>query len=571
VIDYWAHSACLDAFLAGLSGGAGEQDLRDRLLPAASADREATMLGALVDHLVHHSETDAELGLVRQAAQLWKKALTVYATVSTARDDIEAALLDPVNPVSVERFNKAAAQLVDLQGDLGALQSQIAAQHAALAPIPYLRAPHPRQQSLDIASWSFTDRFLARRTAAFLGELVHSAPDDRTMAFAAGAVASFVGNGFGSAYLGAVVGGPRRLHRVRDRLARNTVGAWLAVHRGLPSLTDLADLVSFGAAAGNETIPAPTRQALQDALAAAYPNLSPFPDLDIGLRRMTEHLRLLDSFELPPLPKLLAPKLGATLTVGPGSPGGGVKPQAYGDDPGGPAVTTQPGTGDKSSSSGAICLAILAVVTLLIAALIICIGLLTTEGKCTPKRVWETIVGAGGDNDPPTAATAQTLVAAAGSGDGAQLVKEFTKVQGAIWQGLSQARTFLATIGLIYPTPTQLSTPLFQQFASTPNVGAGVWPRREPPDEFDSYTDAPTTPVEQPAGNSPMPPQVDPGYIVDQLPGWIGELVIHFFDEPVNMDLDADRGLRHRCWDLQPGTHITDQPLSVRLLAYGEV
>jgi hypothetical protein len=37
------------------------------------------------------------------------------------------------------------------------------------------------------------------------------------------------------------------------------------------------------------------------------------------------------------------------------------------------------------------------------------------------------------------------------------------------------------------------------------------------------------------------------------------------------MDLDADRGLRHRCWDLQPGTHITDQPLSVRLLAYGEV
>ena len=68
-----------------------------------------------------------------------------------------------------------------------------------------------------------------------------------------------------------------------------------------------------------------------------------------------------------------------------------------------------------------------------------------------------------------------------------------------------------------------------------------------------------------------MPPQVDPGYIVDQLPGWIGELVIHFFDEPVNMDLDADRGLRHRCWDLQPGTHITDQPLSVRLLAYGEV
>jgi hypothetical protein len=303
-----------------------------------------------------------------------------------------------------------------------------------------------------------------------------------------------------------------------------------------------------------------------------YPNLPAFPDLDTGLRRMTEHLRLLDSFGLPSLPKPLAPQLAATLTLVPGSPGGGTKPQSYGDDPQGPAgSTSDPTTSDTSSSSGGSCLEILlAVVTFLIAGLIICIGLLTTEGKCTAERVWEVLTGGGG-NDPPTDTSTQTLVTAANSGAGAELVQEFAKAQGAIWQGLSQARTFLATIGLIYPTPAQLTTPLFAQFTSTPNLGAGAWPRRESTDEFDSYVYAPSAPVEQPAGDSPLPPELDPGYIVDRLPGYIGELISHLFDEPANMDLDADRGLLHRCWDLQPGTHITDQPLAVRLLAYGEV
>ena len=572
MIDYWTHTACLDGFLNGLAAGAGEPSLRDQLEPAAAADGAAATLGALVDHLVYHAGGDSELSLVRRAARLWTDAVGVYGTVSGVREDVEAALLDPANPASAPRFNAAVSQLAATKGQLATLQGQIAALHAALAPIPHLRSPHPRQQSTSIGSWPLVDRFLARRTGAFVKELVRRAPDDQAMAFAAGAVASFVGNCSGSAYLGAVAGGPRRLHRVRDRLARNTVGAWLFTNHGLPTLTDIAKLISFSAAPGNETIPAATRQTLEDALAEAYPNLPKPADLDLGLRRMAEHLRLLDSFVLPPLPKPLAPQLAVTVTLEPGQGGGGVKPQSYGDDPNGPAgSTTTTTTGDKPESSGGSCLGILlAIVTLIIAGLIICIGLITTEGKCTAERVWEVLTGGGGEDPPPETST-QTLIAAAGSGAGADLVQELMKAQGAIWQGLSQARTFLATIGLIYPTPAQLSTPLFAQFTAAPNVGPGQWPHREPADEFDTYIHAPTTAIEQPAGNSPAPANVDPGYIIDRLPEMIGELLVHFFDEPENMDLDADRDLFHRCWDLQPGTHITDQPLSVRVLTYNEI
>ncbi|OHV33377.1 MULTISPECIES: hypothetical protein [Pseudofrankia] len=572
MIDYWTHTAYLDVYGQILAGGAGPPELRDRLLTAIKSDPGSATLGALVDHLVWHADDDAELGLVRQASDLWSRALTIYGQVSAARDDVEAALLSPGDPASPARFNQATAQLVALKNGLGTLQAQITALHAALAPIPHLRRPHPRQESRDIASWPFADRFLARRTAAFLQKLLSGATDDGSTAFAAGAVSSYLGNAAGSAYLGAVVGGPRRLHRVRDRLARNTVGAWISVNRGQPSLTELAELVSLGAERGAETIPGPTRQCLEAALAAAYPGLPPAGDLDTGLRRMAEHLRLLDTFGLPPLPRPLPPALAATLTLVPGSPGGGVKVQSYGDDPNGPtSSTTTPTTSDKQTAAGNICLAILVLlVALLVAGLIICIGLLAEEGKCTPERVWEKLTGGGG-HPPQVAVTAQTLVTVAQNGAGAELVREFAKAQGALFQGLLQARTFLATIGLIYPTGGQLGTPLFAQFTSTPSTAQNGWPRRSPPDEFDSYIYAPTSPVEQPSSSAPLPPGKDPGYLLDAVPSWIKELTHDIFGEPPSIDLDADRGLLHRCWDVAPGTRIDDQPLSVHLLGFHEI
>ena len=147
------------------------------------------------------------------------------------------------------------------------------------------------------------------------------------------------------------------------------------------------------------------------------------------------------------------------------------------------------------------------------------------EGKCTAARVWEVLAGGGGGDDPPTEATTQSLVAAAESGAGAELVKEFTKTQGTIWQGLSLAHTYLATIGLIYPSPDELVTPLFGQFTSTPTGGAGIWPHREPADEFDSYIYSPNTPIEQPATGSPMSSGMSPSGLVENLPNWIGELI----------------------------------------------
>lgn len=572
MIDYLMHSACLDSFMTGAAAGAGPQELRDRMLPAAVADPDSTTLGALLDHLITHAQSDTELTLVRQAGQLWNDALTLYGDLSSTRDEVEASLLDASNPASVARFNAAAAGLVALKTRVSGFQGQVTALHAALDPIPHLRPPHPRQESTSVGSWPLSDRFLARRTAAVLKELIDRSPDDRTTAFATGAVASFVGNASGSAYLGAAVGGPRRLHRVRDRIARNASGAWLLVSRGGPSLTDLAQMVSFGAAPGSEAFPAATRQALEDALAAAYPALAPVSNLDTGLQRMVEHLRLLDGFTMPPLPRPVAAELAVTMTLTAGSPGGGVKPQSYGDDPTDPTGSmTEPTSSDKSSGSGGGCLAILfAVAALLVAALIICIGLLTTEGKCTAERVWEVVTDGGGD-DPPTEVTAQSLTAAAGSGAGAELVKEFARSQSTIWQGLSLGHTYLATIGLIYPSADELGTPLFGQFTSTPPGVAGTWPHSEPADEFDSYVYAPSSPVEKPATSSPMPSGMSPADVVDGIPDWTGRLISHLFDEPTNFDLDADRGLLHGCWDVEPGTHISDQPLSVRLLGYDEV
>lgn len=87
----------------------------------------------------------------------------------------------------------------------------------------------------------------------------------------------------------------------------------------------------------------------------------------------------------------------------------------------------------------------------------------------------------------------------------------------------------------------------------------------------------PATPAEQPTAPTPFP---------DRGPDWLlhvdlvdndstfSEVVLatlrsHVAGDPVNLDLDADRGRLHPAWSVAPGASVRDQPLSVQVLPYG--
>ena len=164
---------------------------------------------------------------------------------------------------------------------------------------------HPRQEDKDLEQWTWADIVLARRTDAFARAIWKRASDEDGKAFAFGVMSSYGANVCGSAYLGQVVGGPRRAHRHRDRLARNAVGSWFAQsHPGSASLKDIAKQIRYGLF--TPTLPAKIETLIVESLSETYDlnRTPPLPDLQSGYRRLIRHLEALDTFMMPPKPAL---------------------------------------------------------------------------------------------------------------------------------------------------------------------------------------------------------------------------------------------------------------------------
>ena len=150
------------------------------------------------------------------------------------------------------------------------------------------------------------------RTTAFVANTQALATTAKQRAFALGTLAGAAGNFFGSGYLNAVVGGPRRSHELRHRLAAYSVGDWLRDNEPNYSgtLAETRAALTFGES-GTPGLPSDLKAIAQDALQRTYSSgTAALPDLDTGYRNLLEHLSLLGDFTLPPVP----PPMNNTLT-----------------------------------------------------------------------------------------------------------------------------------------------------------------------------------------------------------------------------------------------------------------
>jgi hypothetical protein len=585
MIDYHTHVAVLHDLQKTIASGVGSDPVvaaRIAELAAATAtDPDAAVLGALVDHVMAHAASDGtEIQIIESAAALWTRGLLLYTQFSDCRQGIESVLQNPADPSAVQTFQTAVDALDGLRTSLKQLVSESQLLHATLKPLPHLKE-HPRQLDKPSKQWDFGNLFAARRTEAFVRATFDRAASVRGQAFAFGVLASYAGNVAGSAYLGQTVGGPRRSHRFRDRLARNTVGAWLHAHVGTPPTSALSKQLEYQNFAGSVGFPIELKNLVAAALQDVFPSHTA-ADVDLGLSRMVRHLRLLDTFRRPPLPDPPPPVLvqaadpsGGTLTT----MSDDLKPPGIGI-PLDPDMTPgTPSKSDSSNSGGALCLAILLVIiTIGIALLIYCIGKWTTGKECKASDFFDEFQGSS-EPDPraPTGTNQQQLTAMAAPDAAAHIAQELYNYHMVLWQAFDLAFAYLSSTGLIYPDDLIMSSPLYTQFVSSPNRAA--WPHRQEATPAETYHVDPASPIEQPATASPFTAGATPSAL---LPTWApGEShsvlpiaqrlllqIVRRVTDSQNYDLDADRSFLHACWETAPGTSISDSAIAVQILPY---
>lgn len=612
MLDSRAHVAALDAFREqlALTDFADPQvaALRDQQVADADQSQAAADLGSLIDQLLWHASSDGvELELLERASKLWQDGRTLYTTLADFRANLEAVLADPSDAAALQGFNAAVAAMKPLMAKVLDQDADIKAMQRDVAKMPHL-PPHPRQEDLPIQDWSWGNIFLARRTDAFARAMRQLANDTDTSAFALGVLSSYGANVAGAAYLGQVTGGPRRGHRHRNRLARNTVGSWVARQTpGFRSLTALADQLDQ---AFPEGLPEPLERQIQEGLAATYdPNRTPPPpDLKLGFRRLLRQLRLLDGFTLPdaPVPPR-EPFLGKLYgdpanpytpsmpegtglreagdnNAGPGSNPGSIMPQNFGQDDGPDHSEPPPSTEAKC---GAFWEALGWSFLFLLGGWIACVIRWQDGGRCPlwdditqnweaafPDGAYGAVESTGGAGGALTADSAATI---AQNDQIVQFIGDLSNLQDLTWEGFQKARDFLALFGLIYPDGL-LDRWRYSQYLRVPSFEPGDWPRLpETGERFDEY---PETGVELPAVFSfAYGPGASPAAVLAQVPNanstsgadvslMVWTQLANGVLDAQNLDLDADRGWRHPCW-VADGS-ITDQPIAVLDLGYDE-
>jgi hypothetical protein len=587
MIDYLSHLAVLQRVIAGLASvselNASVMAARDQLLAEVKSEPRHATLGVFIDHLMTHAVSDgSEIALLEDAATLWAEGLSLYNRFGAARARMEGSLSDHNAPDALTRFNSALLELNELRDLSAAMGAKFESIRTRALKRKWLKE-HPRQRDATIGSWDWGNLFLARRTDAFVRAVFARAKAPEERAFALGTLASYGGNVAGSAFLGHVVGGPRRAHRFRDRLARNAVGAWVSQNIPLPRLSDVAASIDFGGLLSLTTLPPDLGDLIRGALKDAYQR-SDFPDLNLGYARTVRHLQLLDSFARPDLPA--APPVMFTMggVGGVGDPGdmGGIydgldDPGTGGIGTGGGTTTTGTTTGaDSQSKSGDLCLLIFAaLITFGLVLLINCIVQWTTkDGPCEPFTF--------NPDAPPEAedaagTTKEGLTALAEGPGGGDIIQTMYGLHQLMWQAFDAAYSFLAVSGLIYPDAFLMGSPLYKQFLSVPTTVG--YPRRP---STNDYIEFPNSGVEQPnALPSALPAGSSPfgfiyGLATQATDAWsmarpLWSQIAHHAVDSTNFDLDADRGFMHPCWRTKLGTSINNDPIQGENLAYTDI
>jgi hypothetical protein len=576
MIDYFGHVAVLDELQTQLRQATyshpDRQKAQTRTLKALDSDGDFAMLGALTDHLLAHACSDGvELDMLEQAANLWRDGLVIYDDVSKARTALESAITHPAAADALDKFQQAYASLATLEHRATEVVTAAMALPAQMSPPRYLRR-HPRQADAKIADWNWGDLFLARRTDAFVREAAAAGRDSDTRAFAFGVLASYAGNVAGSAYLSRTVGGARRAHPYRDRLAQYASGAWLRDNRpGMPPLKQMAQQLRWGHPMLPPQLPVRIEQMLGACLEAAYDTrvTAPLPDLQAGYARMLRHLELLSVFEMPAPPAPLSATLEIRKAANPGAfppVDSGVKPAGTGA--GGPPPGGGTSSADSEETKSKTCWAGLVAILVVIGVVIVCIVTFGTAcGGSSPKKDPSF-------PDPQPGTNSQALTAFAGTDQAVHICDVLEQLQLYMWQRFSDAADYLAVFGIIYPNDLELQQEVHAQFTEAPPVSA--FPRRSPAKPNGGYESMAATPVEHSAGGpSPYPPFATPAsYVGSALhPAaanralWLWEQLAGKEMDSSNLDMDADRDANHPCWDIGAGS-INDDPVPAVSLAY---
>jgi hypothetical protein len=609
MIDYRANVAALEDFRQSLANESISQPqiakIRDDQLKDVNMAPDMALLGAMIDHLIWHAASDgAELLLVERAAELWKLGLVLYKKMGEIRTGLEGALSDPQNPDAVQTFDEAILKVNEFELAIAGKEVEIAILrddiYAAAHP-----PSHPRQQNESFDRWKWSDILLARRTDAFARATWKRATNGAGKAFAFGVMSNYGANVCGSAYLGQVVGGPRRAHRHRDRLARNAVGSWFALsYPNSISLTSIADRIRYGLF--TPTLPSTVEQLITDALAGSYDpgRTPPISDLQLGFKRLLRHLEALDTFVIPEIPALpLEPfltkiyastanpsnsimasglKMEISDSSGSGS-GSGVTPQNL-------PTSSSVGEQDSRRSSKLDCGAFFMALFKFIAVTGIAGGPCLEdwfsgrtcklwEGMKDDFAEWWRTMFSGQEplSEGEPVRDASRLTAASGSEEVTTLIHSLYDAQTHFWETLNSAYDYLSINGLIYPDAL-INGKKYSQFIRIPTPKAGGWPHLPMADSAERAYQYPSTLIEQPAVMTmPYPSGAAPGVFLtgtgsvvaaSQVSTSVWMQTVSNQLDATNYDLDADRGHLHPCWTT--GGSINDDPIDVVVLDYSD-
>jgi hypothetical protein len=612
MIDYRIHVAALDSFREQLAltafGDPAVDALRDEHVTEADLAPVFANLGSIVDLLIWHASSDGfEIDLLQRAAELWQTGLDLYQTLGEFRTQLETLMANPADAAALAGLNAAAVKIQPLAHSALDLDAKVQALRKDVVRFEHLQ-PHPRQRDQPLIDWGWSDIFLARRTEAFAREVRRQVSSKTTSAFATGVLSSYGANAVGNAFVTLVVGGPRRSHRFRNRLARNTMGAWVTENdASVPTLTQLAD--QFEVAFAN-SLPSEIEDLILHAMGATFDpgQVPPPPDLQLGYQRLLRHLRLLDAFPFPDMPALPREPFLTTLfgdpastytpsmpegtglveagdpNAQPGSNPGSIVPQSFGNgDPSGP-----PEEPDSTEvKCGAFWEALGWSLLFLLGGWFACVIRWADKDRCP---LWDDITqnweqafpdGAQGSvefsSSSGQALTADDAANIAQVDQIVQLIGDLYNLQSMTWEGFQKANDFLALYGLIYPTGL-LNRKRYSQFLTVPSTEPGTFPLL--PDDGSRFHLFPTTAVEQPACfNIAFPVGATPAAVLARVPQvgltsaadqslFVWNQIANDVQDSSNLDLDADREWQHACW--RADGSITDQPIAVSVLMYSE-
>lgn len=516
------------------------------------------MLGALYQHLLRHAGPSVqEITHLQHAATLWQTVIAISGRIATLRTTVENLAITPPDAAKIDAVTQAVADAEVIKTDLTSALGQARVLIAALSPVDYAGV-HPVAAGRAVADWPWFELSIARRSGAFVANLAlltQSSPHDsaEARAFAHGALVGYAVNARGGDFLNDVVGGARRGHLYRHKLAANTVGAWLGVNdagRTMP-LTALRDLIGATQAGAIDGL-------VTAALVRTYPTLAtkPLPDVTAAVTTMARHLDLLTRFTPLPLPAN-SPTAVLRLVDSTGANGvaqGQLTPQAL--HPLAPAGEFS----DESPFEDN---------TVLDWIFSPCEALAWAVGKVLEALAFIAVkIGLIEPGSPFAATQAQAVVT---SQEYLVAVELFRFLHFRLYSECQDALTALKLLGIAYPEPQDLPVHPYQQFT--------VIPRKEltfhlPQATPSKYLEYPKTPTE-------LPVSTPSSRTFGQLPTTIlgssafaVELLVASSDpnpEPstANANTDADRGAGALCWRLltAPGA----DPLGAALLAYDEI